>query len=106
MSLTSSQAQLKDELEYPYFAGEYQAVNLDSNEDALLCKEIFDSYFPVSNTIPYHVPSPGCVRDTSNAPSAERSESDVIPELDNIELDTPPDFQLAVSLSLYLSCIT
>lgn len=45
-------------------------------------------------------------RDINNAPSAERIESCGIAELENIEPDTPPDFQLSISFASYLSSIS
>ncbi|CAK7328137.1 unnamed protein product [Dovyalis caffra] len=88
------------ELDTPpeWFAGESQAVeNTDFNgfDDSLLCNEIFDSaprlpnnsgVNPVSYTGSAH--NTNEVKDNNNEPCG-------IADLENLELDTPPDFQLA-----------
>jgi hypothetical protein len=88
-----------------WLAGESQAVeNCDLNclDDSLLCKEIFDSSAPLNywglNDISYtnFVSNKNEATINNNAASG-------IPELENIELDTPPDFQLAVSFTSYPS---
>lgn len=103
ISCPSSQLHFKDEIEYPSFlAGESQDVDLDSIEDSLLCNEILDSY-PLHNSGLHHGPSSAFVCNTNNAPGAEKIETCGITELENLELDTPPDFQLAVSFSYLYS---
>ncbi|XP_042501168.1 SUPPRESSOR OF GAMMA RESPONSE 1-like [Macadamia integrifolia] len=80
-----------------WWAGESQAVedpDLNGVGDSLLCNEILDSYAPIDN--------PG-LRNNSylldfNSSQTNAVEGDVgaangIPDLDGIELDTPPDFQ-------------
>ncbi|XP_043725491.1 SUPPRESSOR OF GAMMA RESPONSE 1-like [Telopea speciosissima] len=88
-----------EKVDASWWAGESQAVeDLDPNgvDDSLLCNEILDSYAPIDN--------PG-VRNTSYLLDFNGSQTDAvqgvvgaangIPDLDGIELGTPPDFELA-----------
>ncbi|XP_043706576.1 SUPPRESSOR OF GAMMA RESPONSE 1-like [Telopea speciosissima] len=88
-----------DKVDASWLAGESQAVeDPDPNgmDDSLLCNEILDSYAPIDNpgvrNAPYFL--------DFNASQMDAVEGDVgtangIPDLDGIDLGTPPDFQLA-----------
>ena len=73
-----------------YLAGESQAVdpNLTDINDPLLCKEIFSACAPLDN---------GMMNMTDKGYHGSYS----IADLENIDLDTPPDFQLTVSFSVF-----
>jgi len=73
-----------------YLAGESQAVdpNPTDIDDPLLCKEIFSSCAPLDN---------GMMNVTDRGYHGSFS----IADLENIDLDTPPDFQLTVSFSVF-----
>ncbi|KAJ6850170.1 SUPPRESSOR OF GAMMA RESPONSE 1-like [Iris pallida] len=70
-----------------WWAGESQAVQ--ELDESLLCNEVLDSFAPAESSFGFHYSNPerGCIENT-NMLSA-------FPELDTIEMDTPPDFQLA-----------
>ncbi|XP_058101952.1 SUPPRESSOR OF GAMMA RESPONSE 1-like isoform X2 [Magnolia sinica] len=82
-----------------WWAGESQGVeetNLDDADDSLLCNEILDFQLPFEESELKHVPyfpDVGCSRMNTH----ERETKPVCGslDLDNIEVDTPPDFQLA-----------
>ncbi|XP_057983286.1 SUPPRESSOR OF GAMMA RESPONSE 1-like isoform X2 [Malania oleifera] len=86
-----------DDLVYPeWLAGESQAVdNLDQNgiDDELLCKEIFGSYTPLGD--PMLNPGPFAGHDRNDFFGGDKNATCGIADLENLELDTPPDFQLA-----------
>lgn len=86
----------EDDVGYPaWLAGESQAVENDLNclDDTLLCKEIFDT------GLNYMSPT-GFASNINELPRSGNT-SCGIADLENLELDTPPDFQLAVSFTLY-----
>ncbi|KAK1359463.1 Supressor of Gamma Response 1 [Heracleum sosnowskyi] len=95
-----SEVHLKDDIDFPFLAGESQAVNLDGIEDSLLCDEIFDScalnnnYY---NSGLHHDSSSALLCEATDASGAENNMNIncSIPDLDDIELGTPPDFQLS-----------
>lgn len=98
--------QSEDHTEYPaWLAGESQAVeNTDLNcmDDSLLCKEIFDSFAPLSHSGLNHLSHSGFVSNTTEV-TGNNNASSGIADLANIDLDTPPDFQLTVSITSYPS---
>lgn len=88
-----------------WLAGESQAVeNCDLNclDESLLCKEIFDSCAPLDHWGLNDISYTNFVSN-KNEVTINNNVSSGIPELLNIELDTPPDFQLAVSFTSYPS---
>lgn len=100
-------SQLKDELEYKsWLAGESQIEeDMNSMDKLLQCDEIMDSSTlssdfglrtggPSSNPI-----SGNNVNDV--VPQGNNNSSSGIAELENLELDTPPDFQFSVSIDLH-----
>ncbi|KAJ4960742.1 hypothetical protein NE237_020652 [Protea cynaroides] len=87
-----------EKVDASWWAGESQAVeDTDPNgvDNSLLCKEIFDSYAPLDKpglrNTPYFLDFNGS---QTNAVEGNGT-ANYIPNLDDIELDTPPDFQLA-----------
>jgi hypothetical protein len=88
-----------------WLAGESQAVeNCDLNclDDSLLCKEIFDSCASSNHWGLNDISYTNFVSN-KNEMTINNNASSGIPELENIELDTPPDFQLSVSFTSYPS---
>ncbi|KAL3569059.1 hypothetical protein D5086_028949 [Populus alba] len=93
--------QLEGDVEFPeWFAGESQAVensDFSALDDSLLCNEIFVSAPRVpSNSGVNRVSYTGMAHNT-NEVNGNNDEPCGIAELENLELDTPPDFQLALS---------
>ncbi|XP_074309315.1 SUPPRESSOR OF GAMMA RESPONSE 1-like [Silene latifolia] len=66
-----------------YLAGEPQALDSNVNDDSLRCNEILNSFSPFENSIAHGF---------NNIDDAYGG-SFGFPDLDNIELDSPPDFQ-------------
>ncbi|XP_008812203.2 SUPPRESSOR OF GAMMA RESPONSE 1-like [Phoenix dactylifera] len=86
---------LTDEGESPaWWAGESLAVeepdpnNLD---ESLLCHEVLDSFPPIEDSFDY----PNLNRDKNETPATQANTLCGFSDLDNIIIDTPPDFQLA-----------
>ena len=88
-------------MEFPeWLAGESQAVensDFDGLDDSLLCNEIFDSAPRVPNNSGVKLVSCTGMAHNTNEVNENSNEPCGIAELENLELDTPPDFQLAVS---------
>ncbi|XP_057464552.1 SUPPRESSOR OF GAMMA RESPONSE 1-like [Actinidia eriantha] len=76
-------------------AGESQAVDGNGVDDSLLCNEIFDSYVTLDDSGLNGGPFDGFGRFTNDIPGVDRNVTCGIADLENLELDTPPDFQLA-----------
>ncbi|KAG8366906.1 hypothetical protein BUALT_Bualt16G0016600 [Buddleja alternifolia] len=86
-------SQLEGTLEYAtYLVGETQAFD-PSGADPLLCSEIIDSYAPFEDLRPNNATSTQ-VGDLHQR-NGNNDASCGIADLDNIELDTPPDFPLS-----------
>ncbi|KAG6659574.1 SUPPRESSOR OF GAMMA RESPONSE 1-like isoform X1 [Carya illinoinensis] len=89
--------QTKDKMEYTaWLAGESQAVEnsvLKCKDDSLLCKEVFDSC-AVDRSSMNHISYTDFVSNIDED-SGINNVSPGIADLENIELDTPPDFPLA-----------
>ncbi|XP_057489664.1 SUPPRESSOR OF GAMMA RESPONSE 1-like isoform X2 [Actinidia eriantha] len=75
--------------------GESQAVDGNGVDDSLLCNEIFDSYVTLDDSGLNGVAFDGFARFTNDIPGVDNNISCGIVDLENLELDTPPDFQLA-----------
>lgn len=92
-----------------WLAGESQAVeyyDFSSIDDSLLCKEIFDSSSlflngSTLNNIAYRGTASNTKQLTGNNDSNKNNNNAPcgIADLENLDFDTPPDFQLAVSLT-------
>lgn len=89
-----------------WLAGESQAVeyyDFSSIDDSLLCKEIFDSsslFLSNSGNVSYNGSAHTrneVTEDTTNNNNNNNAPCGIA-DLENLELDTPPDFQLAVNL--------
>ena len=81
-----------------WLAGESQPVensDFDSLDD-LLCNEIFDSCAQL-NDLGMNTTTVNGFAGNTNLLDGNENASFGIPDLDNIQLDTPPDFQLSVS---------
>ncbi|PON47622.1 NAC domain containing protein [Trema orientale] len=88
--IPQTDSQGDDKLRYPWLAGESQAVDdsdLNSIDNSLLCKETFDSRFS-------YIPNTDFTCD-GNTLAGESIPPCGISDLENLELDTPPDFQLS-----------
>ncbi|KAM7512508.1 hypothetical protein LguiB_011383 [Lonicera macranthoides] len=78
-----------DPEQYPScLAGESQAADENGIDDPLLCKEILESYTPLDDS---HGSLSAFFRNTNDGPGADGSGSFGFSDLENIELDTPPD---------------
>ena len=98
----SSTDQIANSLEYPlWLAGESQAVD-DADEnglhDSLLCKEIFYPCAPLYDSGLNPGPVIGFSHNMNGMPGDHNAPCGIA-DLENLELDTPPDFQLAVSFT-------
>lgn len=91
--------QLEGDVEFPeWFAGESQAVensDFSALDDSLLCNEIFVSAPRVPNNSGVNRVSCTGMAHNTNEVNGNNNEPCGIAELENLELDTPPDFQLA-----------
>lgn len=94
----------EDKMEYPtWLAGKSQAVEnsvLESTDDSLRCKEVFDSC-AVNHSSMNRISYTDFVCNIDEEASGINNASPGIADLENIELDTPPDFPLAVSFTFY-----
>ncbi|CAN4082392.1 unnamed protein product [Withania somnifera] len=95
-----SDTKIKCEMVYPTcLAGESQAADANDVDISLLCDERNDSYVFLDSFGP-NIGSVDYTHNTCHLPQGNGNTSCGISELDNLELDTPPDFQLAVSFIL------
>lgn len=85
-----------------WLAGESQVDDLDSLGETLLCKEIFGYSTDLNGSAPNPISNTDFNNNTYGV-TGNSSTSCGIHDLENIELDSPPDFQLAVSFLLTLS---
>lgn len=96
-----SSIQLGDEnLNPAWLAGESQGVddpNLIDIDVSLLCNEILDSFPPIDDPGYKHIPYFSDCSQRIEPLEQDHNALSRIPDLDNIEVYTPPDFQLAVS---------
>lgn len=87
-----------DEMKYPlWLAGESQPPensHPSGLDDSLLCNENFESYAPLGDSSYYPAPSFAC-NTSSGVAAGEKNATSGFSDLENLELDTPPDFQLA-----------
>ncbi|CAL5368287.1 unnamed protein product [Camellia sinensis] len=91
---SSSTPHFKDKLEtQTWLAGESQALDGNGVDDSLLCNEIFSSYSALSGL--NHGPFSDVAHFTNDVPVGDRNPSCGIADLENLDLGTPPDFQLA-----------
>ncbi|KAJ8645785.1 hypothetical protein MRB53_007533 [Persea americana] len=94
-----SSVHLEDESLNPaWLAGESQGVddpNLIDIDESLLCNEILDSFPPFDEPGLKHIPYFSDCSHRSEPIEQDLNSLRRIPDLDNIEVDTPPDFQLA-----------
>lgn len=108
-SSSTCDSQLKDELEYKtWLAGESQVEeDMNSMDKLLQCDEIMDSSTLSSNFLLRSGPSNPISRNNINdvVPQGNNNSSSGIAELENLELDTPPDFQFSVSID-FISIVT
>lgn len=89
-------------MKYPlWLAGESQPPensHPSGLDDSLLCNENFESYAPLGDSSYYPAPSFAC-NTSSGVAAGEKNATSGFSDLENLELDTPPDFQLAVRSS-------
>lgn len=86
-----------------WLAGESQAVeDADQNglHDSLLCKEILYPHVSHNNS-PFNHDIYGFSHNMDGSMPGNNNAPCGIADLENLELDTPPDFQLAVSFTSY-----
>lgn len=90
-----SDAKIKCEMEYTTcLAGESQAADANDVDNSLLCDEHNDYSF-LDSFGPNLGPSADYTHSTCHLPQENGNTTCGISELDNLELDSPPDFQLA-----------
>ncbi|XP_059670066.1 SUPPRESSOR OF GAMMA RESPONSE 1 [Cornus florida] len=83
-------AQFEDNMDN-WLAGESQAIDTNDINDSLLCNEIFNSYSTLNDPVLNHGP----FTNTNDVLGADRNTTCGMADLENLELDTPPDFELA-----------
>ncbi|CAA3027545.1 NAC domain-containing 8 [Olea europaea subsp. europaea] len=92
LSHPSSYPQSNDQIDFTTsLAGESQAVDMD---DPLLCNEIIDSYAHLSDLKPKPSSYTQVAHNITNLPLGDGNGTFGAADLENLELDTPPDFQL------------
>ncbi|XP_071906359.1 SUPPRESSOR OF GAMMA RESPONSE 1-like [Coffea arabica] len=95
LNSSSSDAQVKDKTEHnTWLAGESQAADVNGVDELLLCNEIIDSSILSGDFGLDGGPFGGLTRNTNDVPQVVGSSACGIAELENLELDSPPDFQL------------
>nr|XP_043634577.1 SUPPRESSOR OF GAMMA RESPONSE 1-like [Erigeron canadensis] len=92
---SSSNAQSNDNLELPIWEDDSQTVDLDAFDDALFCNENLDTYAPLGDSNLYHGLQSGSNVNSNGAPGTSRGASAEAAELENLDLGTPPDFNLS-----------
>ncbi|XAR51918.1 hypothetical protein NMG60_11006720 [Bertholletia excelsa] len=92
---SSSAPQLINESEtHAWLAGESQAVDGNGVDDSLLCDENFDSYVALGDSGLHDGPPSDLNRLRNDSHGGDKNQTYSIADLENIELDTPPDFSL------------
>lgn len=81
-------------MELPIWEDDSQAVDLDAFDDSLFCNENLDIYAPLGDKRLNH----GFNVNTHDAPGTSRGASSEVADLNDLDLGTPPDFNLVVSL--------
>lgn len=81
-----------------------QAVDLDAFDDSLFCNENLDAYDPIADSRLDNGPQSGSNVNADCAPGTSMGAASGVDDLENLDLGTPPDFNLAVSLLSFL-CI-
>lgn len=98
--------QFEDNMGQPTcLAGEsqdYECYGLNFFEDSLLCKETLYSSTPLNGPVLNPISNTDSAN-TGFGVTGNSSTSFGIPDLENLEFDTPPDFQLAVSFMFVFS---
>jgi hypothetical protein len=104
---SGADSQLRHDMNYTsWLAGESQTLN--DVDELLLCNEIIDSPI-ISNDFGLSSrPSDTISHNTNDLRQGVDNPKGGIAELENLELDTPPEFQLSVSIlsTCYWDCIT
>lgn len=87
-------------MDSPWYAGESQAVdepNANNMDDSLLCHEILDYDIPHFGAEYHHFPLLSELNGSKSVTLGRIARQPCgLSDLDNLELDTPPDFQLSV----------
>lgn len=98
--------QFEDNMGHPTcLAGEsqdYEYYDLNFFEDSLLCKETLYSSTPLNGPVLNPISNTDAANNGFGV-TGNSSTSFGIPDLENLEFDTPPDFQLAVSFMFVFS---
>ncbi|KAK1440892.1 hypothetical protein QVD17_06725 [Tagetes erecta] len=96
-SSSKAKGENKAEMELPLWEDDSQAVDLDAFDGSLFCKENLDSNDPVGESRLDN--GPQSVSNNANAadcvPGTSRGACFGVDDLENLDLDTPPDFSLA-----------
>lgn len=100
--IPNSNVEIKENIERPIWEDDSQAVDLDAFDDSLFCNEILDNYDPVADSRLNNVPQYGSNVNADCAPGTSRGANSRFDDLENLDMGTPPDFNLAVSLLSFL----
>ncbi|KAI3793923.1 hypothetical protein L1987_36546 [Smallanthus sonchifolius] len=85
---------IKENMEIPIWE-DSQAVDLDAFDDSLFCNENLDTYDPIADSRLNNGPQSGTNVNVDCAPGTSRGASSGVDDLENLDLGTPPDFNLA-----------
>ncbi|KAJ0469714.1 putative transcription factor NAM family [Helianthus annuus] len=83
--VTTDHVEIKENMGIPNWEDDSQAVDLDAFDDSLFCNENLDTYDPVA----------GSNVNADCAPGTSRGAGFGVDDLENLDLGTPPDFNLA-----------
>ncbi|KAG9158225.1 hypothetical protein Leryth_000373 [Lithospermum erythrorhizon] len=83
-------AQIRDEQGYVLLAGESQGTEGNGISDFLLCNEMIDPWGPSSSELKFEFPT-GAIGNNNQPLNGDFNAPCSIADLENLELDTPPD---------------
>ncbi|KAI7746407.1 hypothetical protein M8C21_033637, partial [Ambrosia artemisiifolia] len=93
--LPSSNVDVKENMELPNWEDDSQAIGLDAFDDSLFCNENLDTYGPIAHSKLNDGPQSGSNVNGDCAPGTSRGAGSGVDDLLNLDLGTPPDFNLA-----------
>ncbi|KAJ0704413.1 putative transcription factor NAM family [Helianthus annuus] len=93
--VTIDHVEIKENMGIPNWEDDSQAVDLDAFDDSLFCNENLDTYDPVADSRLNNGPQSGSNVNADCAPGTSRGAGFGVDDLENLDLGTPPDFNLA-----------
>ncbi|MFS8011523.1 putative transcription factor NAM family [Helianthus anomalus] len=93
--VTTDHVEIKENMGIPNWEDDSQAVDLDAFDDSLFCNENLDTYDPVADSRLNNGPQSGSNVNADCAPGTSRGAGFGVDDLENLDLGTPPDFNLA-----------